>query len=616
MIKKILTILIFSLLPLTAFAYTGSWAFNSTSTPNYYPLSVFGIAPGVWADHFVATSSSATNRFAGNVVINGTTPAFNLDVQGTIGNSVDGMLGDNVWNIDTGGNEILQGKMTAQSIGNYGFYYDGSVSHGNIGDLLQSTGSATKWVATSSLRLTSILSGGSPNFLTYWVSTSTISATSSPVVGYITATSTIATSTFPIASTTSLYFGGLNSSFLSVNQQGQVIATTTPLLIEPFWNQSGSVTTNNVSEVDSSIGSFGVVNATSTSATSTFPIASSTSFYSSTLTVGTTTNTQTLTDIGSFSVASSTGTTNIFTVLPNGYVGIGQNIPANPLGITQAAAPTNASGAGVAASIVLKINGGAGGAGSTSGGNGAGIAETSGTGGAGTSAPGGAGGTITMSGGTGGASSGSTGGGGGAFSFSGGAGGSGLSTGGNGGAFSETGGSGGVPSAGNGGTGGGLTINAGSGGTLTSSTYNAGNGGIGTFSGGAGAGNGGSANGGNGGNGIFKGGSGGNSMSGTGGNGANVYVYGGLGGTGGTAGTAGNTILGCPSSGACVGMIGVGTTTPTALLTIGDDSGTVASSTILFGGDLQFQYSDPVAGVSCARMVNLVLVATAGACTQ
>jgi uncharacterized protein (TIGR02145 family) len=41
-----------------------------------------------------------------------------------------------------------------------------------------------------------LLSGGTANWLTYWTGAGTIGATSSPVVGYVTATSTVATSTF------------------------------------------------------------------------------------------------------------------------------------------------------------------------------------------------------------------------------------------------------------------------------------------------------------------------------------------------------------------------------------------------------------------------------------
>ncbi len=61
--KKILITLVLALLPTSVFAYTGTWGFKSTTTPNYYPNSVFGNMPSVWADHFVATSTIATSSF-------------------------------------------------------------------------------------------------------------------------------------------------------------------------------------------------------------------------------------------------------------------------------------------------------------------------------------------------------------------------------------------------------------------------------------------------------------------------------------------------------------------------------------------------------------------------
>lgn len=64
------------------------------------------------------------------------------------------------------------------------------------------------------------LSGGSPNTLTYWVNGTTVSATSSPTVGYIVATSTTATSTFA---------GGLqvNGGTLTVDASGNFVGVGT-----------------------------------------------------------------------------------------------------------------------------------------------------------------------------------------------------------------------------------------------------------------------------------------------------------------------------------------------------------------------------------------------------
>jgi hypothetical protein len=72
-----------------------------------------------------------------------------------------------------------------------------------------------KIIATTTTAGTS-LSGGTTDWLTYWTSDTTVGATSSPVVGYITATSTTATSTFSgllsigtttVSGTNSIIFG-------------------------------------------------------------------------------------------------------------------------------------------------------------------------------------------------------------------------------------------------------------------------------------------------------------------------------------------------------------------------------------------------------------------------
>lgn len=67
------------------------------------------------------------------------------------------------------------------------------------------------------------LSGGSPNSLTYWIDGTTVSATSSPTVGYLVATTTTATSTF--AGSVQVNGGTL---FVDANNNRVGIGTTTP----------------------------------------------------------------------------------------------------------------------------------------------------------------------------------------------------------------------------------------------------------------------------------------------------------------------------------------------------------------------------------------------------
>ena len=83
--------------------------------------------------------------------------------------------------------------------------------------LVGNSGGTYTLTATSSLGITTSLSGGSANALTYWTSATEVGATTSPTVGYITATST-ATSTFSgsLAVTetnaTSTFAGGVDIS--------------------------------------------------------------------------------------------------------------------------------------------------------------------------------------------------------------------------------------------------------------------------------------------------------------------------------------------------------------------------------------------------------------------
>src|ERR1035437_3910733 len=100
-----------------------------------------------------------------------------------------------------------------------------------------------------------------------WTYTSTSSPAFSPtavfgkfaniVAPYFTATSTTATSTFPIASSTSFCLGG-------------VCNTAWPAGGTNYWTQSGATTTNTVANVASTLGVFGTIQATSTTGINTF----------------------------------------------------------------------------------------------------------------------------------------------------------------------------------------------------------------------------------------------------------------------------------------------------------------------------------------------------------
>jgi hypothetical protein len=82
----------------------------------------------------------------------------------------------------------------------------------------------------------SSLSGGTTNLMTYWTGAGTIGATSSPTVGYVTATSTTATSTFPrlassiLAWLQDLYVAGTAWFAGNVNVTGNLAVTGTSTL--------------------------------------------------------------------------------------------------------------------------------------------------------------------------------------------------------------------------------------------------------------------------------------------------------------------------------------------------------------------------------------------------
>lgn len=71
--------------------------------------------------------------------------------------------------------------------------------------------------ATSSLGLAPALSGGALNALTYWTGSGSLGATTSPTVGYLTATSSTASSTFQGLQATTLKLGTLSGVLKAVN---------------------------------------------------------------------------------------------------------------------------------------------------------------------------------------------------------------------------------------------------------------------------------------------------------------------------------------------------------------------------------------------------------------
>lgn len=180
---------------------------------------------------------------------------------------------------DDGTNATLQ---VGDSFSLPGKYFDSTFSGGSNGMVLQSTGSATIWVATTSLGISggASLSGGSTNAMTYWTSPTTVGATSSPTVGYITATTTTPSrftnaSTTNVTVATALTLPSIVSSFVATDATGKLIATSTPSCGTGSINTLMYWVTSTTCAATSSP-TVGYITATSTTIASQLPFASTT----------------------------------------------------------------------------------------------------------------------------------------------------------------------------------------------------------------------------------------------------------------------------------------------------------------------------------------------------
>ena len=89
---------------------------------------------------------------------------------------------------------------------------DSNNASGTLGQLLQSTGTSTRWVSTSTLGISGALSGGTTGWLPYWTSASTLSAFATGTPGQLLWASSTASSGFAWVSTSSLGITGGSGS--------------------------------------------------------------------------------------------------------------------------------------------------------------------------------------------------------------------------------------------------------------------------------------------------------------------------------------------------------------------------------------------------------------------
>ena len=190
-------------------------------------------------------------------------------------------------------------------------------------------------------------------------------------VGIGTTTPATALSVIGTTTTQGLNISNLASTFLAVDPSGNVIATTSAGGVNYFTNSSATTSLTTGSILTALTGTFGTINATSTTGTSTFANAAT---FGGNVGIGSSTPNSLLSIQGTsgsttplFTVASSTGSTT-FTVLANGNVGIGTASPSSKLyvqsGVITSYDPTGSGNGfvtylptnGVATALVAGLN--------------------------------------------------------------------------------------------------------------------------------------------------------------------------------------------------------------------------------------------------------------------
>jgi len=195
-----------------AFWQAGVLALNMTNTLKEYRIP---------ADWYYAWSSATNNNASSDtrlIRVSSNKVGIGASSSGTLTAANVGVGSTTPWkNLSVAGTMVLTGG-----------FFDSLSSAGTNGMVLQSTGSATKWVATSTLGIT----GGGGGVGT---STNPFMAT------YFVATSTTQASTFPYASTTAI--SAANGFFTEVVQAGSSVVP----IANSGWFQQGLGTDNNQS---------------------------------------------------------------------------------------------------------------------------------------------------------------------------------------------------------------------------------------------------------------------------------------------------------------------------------------------------------------------------------
>jgi hypothetical protein len=143
---------------------------------------------------------------------------------------------------------LLASTATTTDLTILGKLFDSTNATGTLGQILWSTGTSTRWVATSSLGLSASLTGGVSGFATRWVTSTTLGTSTlidnGTVLGINATSSTVAFNVRGVAGSTNTIFNvasSSNASFFSVGSNGRVgIGSTTPVSTLSITSLSGT----------------------------------------------------------------------------------------------------------------------------------------------------------------------------------------------------------------------------------------------------------------------------------------------------------------------------------------------------------------------------------------
>jgi len=235
----------------TGITATNSTTTNATTTnlSSTNLVSTNGTIAGFNSTNSTSTNATATNFFSTNGTF--------TSLRATTGTIV-GLISTNSTTTNATSSNLSSTNFTTTNASTSILYIS---SLGIPAGTFLATDSTGKVIATTTPASGGALSGGITNFMAYWTSASTLSATSAPTVQYLTATSTSIASKFFIASTTLITAS--SSAYLAINNGAVSIGTSSPLSgvkLDVFGNinlsgASRTISGSNSSAIGGTVGS-------------------------------------------------------------------------------------------------------------------------------------------------------------------------------------------------------------------------------------------------------------------------------------------------------------------------------------------------------------------------